>query len=154
VRRRYFEWDYVANRVIEWVRVGDCCQCGACCRVGIGFTFHEPYKAQKAGGHETDGKGIWQEVRVGRWRHFFRIEYMALKGRGCPSLERGLCTEYGTRPWICREWPFSPRCIEAIPECTYGFREVGRWSFDVPVPEKPEVGEESGVFVHLPHPGP
>ncbi len=156
MKRRYFEWDYVANRVTEWVRVGHCCQCGACCRVSIGFLVDssKTYGAAKAGGYHTTGRSVWQEIRVGgRWRHFFQVDYVAVKGRGCPSLERGLCTEYENRPWICREWPFSPRCVEATPECTYGFREVSRGAFVVDVPKAPK-GKESkdGGFVHLPYP--
>ena len=150
MKRRYFEWDYVVNRVMEWARVGHCCQCGACCRADIGFEFESTrvYRAKKAGGYHTAGKGVWQEICVGRWRHFFRIDWVAVDGRGCGSLEKGLCTEYEHRPWICREWPFSPRCIEALPECTYGFREVLRGPFTVDIPKTPE-GEDSR-FVHLP----
>jgi len=148
MRRRYFEWDYVSNRMTEWARVGHCCQCAACCQNSIGFKFESSklYEAKKSGSYYTTGKGIWQEVRVGgRYRHFFQMEYVAAKGKGCASLERGLCEEYEHRTWICREWPFSPRCIEATSECTYGFREVDRRSFVVVVPEKDE-----GDFVHVP----
>lgn len=154
MRRRYFEWDYVANRVIEWVRVGECCQCGACCRATIGFHFEDTrlYAAEKAGGYHTNGMGVWQEIRVGgRWRHFFQVIYMAVKGRGCPALEKGLCAHYEDRKWICREWPFSPRCVEALGECTYAFREVSRGQFTVGVPKAPEGEEGKGSgFVHLP----
>jgi len=157
VRRRYFEWDYVANRVIEWVRVGTCCRCGTCCRGSIGYNFEnvKTYHANKAGGYYTTGRGVWQEIRAGRYRHFFRMEYMAVKGRGwCGSFENGLCAEYEHRSWICREWPFSPRCIAPFAECTYGFREVDRWPFVVDVPKDPaKEGKDAGGFVHVPRRG-
>jgi len=87
---------------------------------------------KKAGGHLTNGEGIWQEVKIGRWRHFFRLIKINLDELGCNDCDddTGLCGIYGNdiRSWICNEWPFSPRCIVPFPECGYSFEEIGRWN--------------------------
>jgi len=131
--KRYLEWDYVADTVIEYKRHGECNKCGGCCRTRVTYEIETPFKSErKAGGHNTDHTGIWQEVYQGRWRHFFKTIKVNMAGPGCGDFgsdglgDDGLCSHYGERSWICREWPFSPRCVAPFPECGYSFTEVRR----------------------------
>jgi len=129
MKRRYFEWDYVADTVIEWERHGSCKQCGACCRSGIEFIVHRPYKRDcRSGGREARESGIWQEVHMGRWRYFFSVTRIdpAHDGQCCELTEDNLCAMHTDKCFLCREWPFSPRCVAPFPECGYSFTEVQR----------------------------
>ena len=141
VKRRYVVWDYVANWAIEYKRLGECNRCGDCCVAHVGFTTQKPYSAgRKAGGHKTSNEGAWQEVNTGRWRHFYQLlSIVPNEGSKCPDkfTEDRLCAghEDEERPWICKEWPFSPRCVEAFDECSYSFEEIGRW----------RIGKELGI---------
>jgi len=132
-RRRYVVWDYVADWAVEYKRVGECNRCGDCCEAHIGFKTEMPYQAgRKAGGHGTNQEGIWQEVNTGRWRHFYQLLFIRPgEGSKCPNnfTKDRLCATHEDvqRPWICREWPFSPRCIEPFERCSHSFEETGRW---------------------------
>ena len=130
---RYYEWDFVANEVVKWERHGECKKCGACCKSKVQFGFQKPFQTTKAGGHTTDEIGIWTEVDMGRWRHFFKMQAIQLDGPGCPTLtDDNLCDghEDDERAWICKKWPFSPRCVAAFPDCGYSFKEAERWRMD------------------------
>ena len=129
MRRRYFEWDHVADTVIEWRREGSCKRCGACCRSGIEFIVHHPYKRDsRSGGRSDDGKGIWQEVNIGRWRYLFSVQKIDPNhSTQCGELtDDKLCAMHADKCFLCWEWPFSPRCVAPFPECGYSFTEVQR----------------------------
>lgn len=146
--RRYLEWDYVANTVTEWEREGECKQCGACCRCRVTFKVEKPYgrdnDKRKAGGHRTSHEGIWQEVNTGRWRHFFQLLGIDLTESGCGHEEDGVCDCHDDpdRPWICAEWPFSPRSIIAFPDCGYSFKEIS-YSWIEENPNAPPVKQDT-----------
>lgn len=127
--RRYLEWDYAADTVTEYERHGECTKCGACCEARIEFTIHRPYKRDtRSGGRETNSRGIWQEVNTGRWRYFFRMERADPNhDTRCSELtDDNLCAMHEDKCFLCREWPFSPRCTAPFPECGYGFTEIQR----------------------------
>jgi Fe-S-cluster containining protein len=126
--RRYFEWDYPNDLVIEYRRDGSCKKCGECCRTRVAWEQSKPFASGKAGGHDTgNNKGVWQEVSTGRWRHFFRLHPIDREDTtSCCNLDGNICTRHKDKPWICREWPFSPICIDSFPECGYSFTEIQR----------------------------
>ena len=127
--RRYLEWDYVADTVTEYKRDGKCERCGACCGATITFTAIHPYKRSLRGGGRVSGReGIWQEVNTGRWRYFVRVLKIEIDlPKTCGELsEDKLCTMHKDKCFLCKEWPFSPRCIAPFPECGYSFTEIQR----------------------------
>ncbi len=129
MKRRYFEWDYVANTVIEWERHGTCNRCGVCCEASVTYEIQSPYKrSMRYGGRETDHKGIWQEVHTGRWRYFFKVVRVDVNSPTvCGELtDDKLCAMHADKCFLCQEWPFSPRCVAPFPECGYSFTEVQR----------------------------
>ena len=136
MKRRYVVWDYVANWAVEYKRLGECNRCGDCCEAHVSFKTEKPYGAgRKAGGHRTSAEGIWQEVNAGRWRHHYQLlSIVPGGGSKCPSnfTEDRLCANHkdDERPWICKEWPFSPRCVGPFDHCDYSFEEIGRWRIE------------------------
>lgn len=125
--RRYFEWDYVADTVVEYTRHGNCKGCGLCCEARITFTAIRPYKRSlKGGGRASGSDGIWQEVNTGRWRYFVKILSIDIgHNKACGELQDDrMCAMHDDKSFLCREWPFSPRCIAPFPGCGYSFTEV------------------------------
>jgi len=131
---RYYEWDYDAQIVTEYARHGQCNKCGECCHWTVHFGAIKPYRARslRNGSGSTTGRGIWQEINLGRWSYFFCLGNMEPGGE-CPSFdeETNLCNAHeGTeRGKICELWPFSPRCLEHFPQCGYSFSIVEQGPF-------------------------
>ena len=127
---KFYEWNYSAGEVTEYRRVGECAQCGECCRALVRYSFIKPprRKNPRNGGPATSGEDIWQEVNHGRWSYFFGITEIELGADSCGGLTGGdLCEEHATKDHICADWPFSPRCIGLFPSCGYSFEEISQW---------------------------
>jgi Fe-S-cluster containining protein len=138
---RFFEWDYDNLVVIEYERLGECNGCGDCCIALIPFTIAgqpkevaESWEGAGSGGAATTGTGVWNEVRVGATRRFFRVgEIDASTRQRCPHLtENNQCAIHLTKPLFHKAWPLSPRHVTALERCSYSFREVGRWPLQKP----------------------
>lgn len=129
----YREWDYNSMRVTEYKRSGECKACGACCRAHVSFSHTTPPRAGDPykGGSTTYGKGVWQEVDMGRWSYFYEITVDSEeKVCGCLS-DKNLCNyhEDPDRSMICRVWPIGPTCIAQFPLCGWSFECIGQWEF-------------------------
>ncbi len=130
-KTRYFDWNLDNGLVIEYARGGECKKCGICCGSKIAVTVSDPYGGKPGnGGKTTDGKGLWHEINRGRWRWFFKLKEINRDCKTqCGSLtDEGLCGKYrNVRSRLCKEWPFSPHCLEKFPSCGYEFAELNRW---------------------------
>lgn len=128
-RRRYLEWDYSHDQVIEYRKLGECHKCGQCCHAFISFmVLGSIGKNKRNGGITTDSKGLWHEVDKGHWRHFFKMVETRLDDRICPSLgEDQLCRDYDRRHAICEEWPFGPSNLTSFPDCGFRFELIRQW---------------------------
>jgi Fe-S-cluster containining protein len=83
---------------VPWVREGECCGCGDCCR---------------------------PETIPARTKAYIEAEipFMVVNQGNCPDFdpETGKCLIYEDRPQECRDFPTSPVDIAALPRCTYRF---------------------------------
>lgn len=135
----FIEWDYERGIATEYVRDGECNQCGQCCVTYISF-----YSGKRSGKHNhnggiaTDGVGVWNEVRNQHGtRRYFKIQEINrdISDHRCPMLRGDKAGEYRcsvqkTKFRICKSWPMSPSQIEPFDECSYSFRAVRSWMFD------------------------
>lgn len=100
------------------VRQGSCIKCGMCCKV-LRLQVPKPYltnldvkhwvELHGVKLHEADG-GVWATIRI-----------------PCSALTpEGLCSLHGTpdRPDLCEKWPFGPRDLVGLPECSYSYVEA------------------------------
>lgn len=122
---KFYEWDYDNGIVTQYERLGECRQCGECCRATINLGCIKPP-------YNTDGKGVWCDTLSGRYRYLFKVTGVELGTGDCCRLVNGLCLDHGKKLAICRLWPMGPCCIESFPGCGYSFREIGHWPFEVP----------------------
>lgn len=107
----------------EWIRKGECNECGDCCRQGTNLlSIAIPIK----------------DVVYGRIR--FGEPLVEIPGGGaavfqirgpilmvCPKLEGDRCSIQGEKPETCRDSPVTPDDIEGLTRCSYWFvhRETG-----------------------------
>jgi Fe-S-cluster containining protein len=108
----------------DWIRQGECNQCGDCCRQATNcLTLLMPIKDEAYG-----------RVRYGAPQ----TKYVDKSGdpvfliRGplylpCEQLDGDRCRIHETKPQYCREMPSAPDAIEGLPRCSYWFvhRETG-----------------------------
>lgn len=132
---RYIDWDCDNHIAIEYERSGECNGCGACCLTTIRFNIQQSKHPQQGGKGVTD-KGIWTEISRGHVRRFFQFLPVdpSVYSR-CPMLgyddHKCLLHEKG-KVLVQSEWPFSPQNVTPFPTCSYSFREINRWAFEVP----------------------
>jgi hypothetical protein len=132
---RFFEWDYEQGVVILYERVGECNGCGDCCMAAIRFAIAGRVPGGEAswenignGGMDTDGHGVWSEVRKDNMRRFFKITAVTPGSQRCERLtEDNRCTIHATKPLFHKSWPMSPRQVTPFERCSYTFRELARW---------------------------
>lgn len=86
---------------MPWIREGECCGCGDCCRP-------ETIPARTAAYNEA------------------RIPFEVVNNGDCKDFdpETGKCRIYENRPQVCRDFPTHPIDIAALPRCTYTFKRV------------------------------
>ena len=129
----YYLWNYDRRVVVQYRRMGSCCQCGECCRGSLRVSVRKSIEDGKPrqGGEVTSGKNQWVEARHNGRRIFFRM--LGVEGQSSDCYwqnKQGLCTFYENRHFLCQAWPFTPHDIELFPECSYTFIELGRWTFE------------------------
>jgi len=123
--KRYYLWDYDAGIVSEWQRLGECSQCGECCRIRLGYTVCR----ENGKPCTTDGKGKWGEVAEGEERLFFRFQNAGAREQ-CDRLLGNTCSVHGddeARSDLCKEWPICPLELVPFPDCGYSFERVSEW---------------------------
>ena len=122
MRQRFLEWDYDNDRSTEFRRDGECTRCGRCC---IGKHQFATYGKAKNGGPCTNGRGVWQEVRVGTRRRYYQMGVFENLDCRCSNLtEDNLCTRHSKQPGLCRYWPLSPSDLVLHPNCGFRFEIV------------------------------
>ena len=139
----FLEWDYDNNICTRYKRVGQCNQCGECCKATIKYTAIPLYKNGDTieGTQEwwlrTDGKGVWNEVFYYGARRYVKItdnEGLYREEGPCGWLTRSnKCLGRLFGDWsaiLCMVWPLSPKHIEPFPNCGFSFVEVEHWTIE------------------------
>jgi Fe-S-cluster containining protein len=132
VKKSYL-WDYDKKIAIQYVRIGECNMCGACCRGTIHFSVVNMIDKDNPdnGGMATSREGQWVEVCPNGHKIYFKMREYERCDRQCKYLQtNNACGVYSERSTLCREWPFSPSDIVPFPDCSYKFFKVGQWDFD------------------------
>ena len=137
---KFIDWDYDTLIVTEYERVGECNQCGDCCKTRINIQLvggdknaHVGTTTDEQAGTTTDEQGRWSEIGYSdndNERQFVRF-YMPDEPVlcSCSAQADNLCTLNGEKPWGCRVWPTAPSDITQFVNCSYKFVEIGRWGF-------------------------
>jgi hypothetical protein len=134
---RFFEWDYDADSVVEYARDGECNECGACCSVLIKFAPYPTGQGQlnpilgwdsRNGEFINARKGKITEVRVGgKSRYFYDITITDEPERCAMLTDDNRCRVHLGKRLLSRAWPITPDQVAAFKDCSYTFREIGRW---------------------------
>jgi len=114
---RFFDYDYNAQEIIEYERLGECNHCGDCCTTRIEF-----YGI----GHK--GRGVWACVtEPGREDFFQQVARVGETGAEvCPYYQGERCSIHATKVRMCKVWPMNPAQLALFPRCSYTFREIER----------------------------
>lgn len=131
---RFYEWDWDAGVVTQFARAGECKKCGECCKRSISLVASPPFYGNNGrnGGYSCKRTGIWQEIKQGRWRRFYKVDLVGLSKSLCAELGLGnLCKRHDEKDALCRLWPFSPRCLAQLSDCGYSFQTIDQWGIEV-----------------------
>lgn len=131
---RYITWDYDNGVAIEYERSGECNGCGACCMAMVAFNIKgvkwETNHDAGMLGTQTDGTGLWHEIRRGSLRRMYGHVDIT-EGTACSQLDENFrCKIYDARPLLHTTWPISPFQVTPFKDCSYSFTEIGRWPID------------------------
>ena len=99
----------------EWIRHGECNQCGDCCCQATNCI-----SMQVAIEDEAYGRIRFGEPK--RWHH--GIPMFMIRGPitlPCPQLQGDRCGMQEEKPQYCRDTPCQPEDIELLPRCSYWF---------------------------------
>ena len=122
---KFLEWDYDNNTVTTYEREGQCKQCADCCRANIIYDIYPALKGSPAEQDWWDGKGVWHAAQHQGVRGFIRITSLEPNSGGCERLTYdNRCQKrlfHEELSVVCRDWPFSPKCIEQFPNCGHSF---------------------------------
>jgi Fe-S-cluster containining protein len=133
IAKKSYLWDYDKKIAIQYIRVGECNMCGACCRGIINFSVVNMIEKDNPdnGGKATSQEGQWVEVCPNGQKIYFKMREYDRCERQCKHLKGdATCGVYSKRSTLCREWPFSPTDLIPFPDCSYEFVKVGQWTFD------------------------
>lgn len=132
----FYQWDYDNGIAIEYERIGECNQCGDCCKGGIIFETQQKIDGNgRNGGRSISDKGKWNEILlfgdvIESERVFFGQCKNYSRDSACGSFDEDAgCTIYSRRPLICQTWPHAPKDIARFRNCSYSFLEVSQWDF-------------------------
>ena len=137
----FTDWNYDTGIATEYERIGECNQCGDCCRATFNIKMSEGYDKQFNGGKATDEKGRWSEImevseisRIKGTREYTGFTLADRENPPCCALdpETNLCTkeEFDRKPWICRVFPTVPNDIKDLPNCSYEFIKIDEWCIE------------------------
>ena len=93
-------------------RIGfQCLECGQCCRGEDNSVLVFPFEVRRIMAKKNlDWQEIAQPPKEGEWDsegNFHTLEWrLKKKGLRCRFYEDGQCTIYGSRPLLCRTYPF------------------------------------------------
>jgi Fe-S-cluster containining protein len=112
------------HKPTDWIRQGECNQCGDCCRQATNLiTVSVPIP------DEAYGRVRYGEP-VGRVQQLGGVPVFHIRGPvllPCPKLDGDRCGIHETKPEYCRITPCAPEDIEGLPKCSYWFvhRDTG-----------------------------
>ena len=125
---RTYTWDYDNNLATEWLRQGECNQCGECCLVMISIrATGEENQDARDGGTGTTQKGLWHQWDGNGDSLYWKVEKI---DHAAP------CTchsDYGCPPqkaYICEAWPLHPAHVECFNNCSYRFVKLNEREFE------------------------
>lgn len=103
----------------DWIRHGECNQCGDCCRQATNLIQVQVPIADEAYGR----------IRYGEPSQVGGLSLFTIRGpvlMPCPKLEGDRCSMHDTKPQYCVDNPSRPEDIEGT-RCSYWFvhRETG-----------------------------
>lgn len=135
------EWDYENGKAILWRRLGECNNCGACCKIAKTIQYDVTYdmdyetheQSQYYGGRYTSEDGIWNEIQFDEQRRYFGNMRSLNKPHvePCNQWKHECCAVHNEdKPVLCKQFPMSPRNIEAFPDCSYTFEKVKEWAIE------------------------
>lgn len=108
----------------DWIRQGECNQCGDCCRQATNLITVGVPIADEAYGRVRYGEP------TGRIEQLGGIPVFQIRGpvlMPCPKLNGDRCSINDTKPDYCRDKPSLPEDIDGLTRCSYWFvhRETG-----------------------------
>lgn len=126
----YIDWDYDTLTAIRYKRIGECNNCGDCCKRLIKMKLVEG-DSQTHGGITTNGECRWSEIENGDKREFVKFsDHEDPDHKPCVMLVDNMCSINGEKPWCCTVWPTSPSDIKSFKNCSYGFEVIKEWEFE------------------------
>ena len=126
------EVDYDKKEIRTYKRIGECSQCGECCK------YHVVYAIQKPKGSEvrkniyykmTNEKGLWSMVIDGGKKYAVRLDTVEKykDKKQCSELENNKCNKHKKKKKLqlmCCYFPMSPVQLSYFPKCSYRFELV------------------------------
>jgi|CXWL01.1.fsa_nt_gi Fe-S-cluster containining protein len=108
----------------DWIRQGECNQCGDCCRQATNLITIGVPLADEAYGRVRFGEPIGRVEQLGG------IPVFQIRGpllMACPKLDGDRCGLQAEKPQTCSDSPLTPADIDGLPRCSYWFvhRETG-----------------------------
>ena len=106
----------------DWIRHGECNQCGDCCRQATNPVSLLVPIEDEAYGRVRYGEPV---LRSGAGPPVFQIRGPVVLP--CPQLDGDRCGLQATKPQYCQDTPLTPDDIEQLPRCSYYFvhRQTG-----------------------------
>lgn len=126
-------WDYDANIVTEWLRMGECNRCGACCLIKINIpTVDSADRDCRLGGDSVDGAGVWCQYGTPNGARLWKIEITEEQNpHNCFEALEGTCVEGAEcKGLICTAWPLHPDHVDAFDDCSYRFIKLSEWAIE------------------------
>lgn len=136
---RFLKWDFDADEVIEYERIGECNGCAQCCVAEIAYRIagHRNDEGQtflyNAGtmGDSCERQGVWSEYSDSEQRRFISIKEINFNHEPCKMLVDKKCAIHERKSLqelpLCKTWPIIPEHVEPFKDCSYSFKEIGRW---------------------------
>lgn len=127
-------YDEIQQRIIQYRRVGECNQCGECCkRLIYVYTTHPSLvQLDKITTSDRESISLPTESRYSEpldnnpERRTWIFQVKDNMPEACPELIEGRCRIHGTRP-VCSVFPTQPSDIENLPDCSYSFEVIEEW---------------------------
>ena len=126
-------WDYDVNIATEWLRMGGCNHCGACCLVQINIpTADSIGRDCRLGGDGTDGLGVWYQYNTPNGAKLWTVEITEEPNpHDCFEALEGACVMgAGCKSLICTAWPLHPDHVDVFDDCSYRFIKLSEWAIE------------------------
>ena len=132
--RAYYEYNFDAGYVMQFVREGFCNGCGACCQAQTELETaptndRPPDLGNTDWTNRLGEKGVWTVARDNQGFYFATRLHKSRADVPCPAHgSDGKCRIHNVgKPIICQEWPMGPEQAALYPECSYWFKPIRAW---------------------------